>query len=133
MEDLPIREGARDIFASFFGQLLEPEDYSRAQTIFDTVAGANERSIALQMNYAFHTGKLEEVLAAYERLIAPGSWYHNVPDAITKAAEVRHFSDVVYSSVISSGDPMEILDLVGSIGTPAELNGMDIEPNPDMN
>jgi len=65
--------------------VLELAEFERARTVFITVGRFNERSIAMQIDLARQVGKLEEVLAAYEKLMAPDSFLHMVPDFITAA------------------------------------------------
>lgn len=94
----------RQIFESHFSKAFNEIDYERAKTIFDAVGAANERGLAIQFHVATQVGKLEEVLAAYEKLIAPDSWYYLVPTAVQKAVEVRLYKDVLYTSVILEGE-----------------------------
>src|SRR5688572_25827442 len=101
----------QQIFDSFFRESLSPADFDRASAIYREVSPYNERSIAIQFFTAQHAGKLEEVLDAYERLLAEDSFLHRVPDQVTRAVEIRIFGDVVYGSVIAEGDMMRLLEL----------------------
>jgi len=108
----------QEIFDSHFREVLELAEFERARTVFITVGRFNERSIAMQIDLARQVGKLEEVLAAYEKLMAPDSFLHMVPDFITAAVEVRRFGDVVYGSVIAEGEPMRLMEWRGQFESP---------------
>src|SRR5262245_47393842 len=97
-ERFPVSNRAAEIFHDHFSKVLSAEDFERASKAFHMLAGYNERSFAMQLHTATQFGKLEEVLAAYDRMSAPDSWVHNVPDPVTLAAEMRGFADVIYAS-----------------------------------
>lgn len=108
----------QEIFDTHFQGVLGPAEFERARTVFTTVGRFNERSIAMQIDLARQTGKLEEVLAAYEELMAPGSFLDDVPDFITAAVKIRIFGDFIYQSVIAEGEPLRILEWRGKFESP---------------
>ena len=118
-ELIPPNQTDLEIFNHHFRSLLDEETFDRAQTVFTTVGRFNERSVALQLSHALQKNKLDAVLSAYEKIMRPPDGYlHLVPTAEQTAAEVRSFGDVVYASIITDGDPLEILNMRDEVESP---------------
>lgn len=118
----------RQIFESHFQRAMSEADYARARAIFEEIGAFNERSIAIQLHVAQHVGRLEEVLAAYEKIAGPDGYLHLVPDPITRATEVRMFGDVIYGSVINEGgNPLDLLRVREEADIPKIFDLMGVE------
>lgn len=133
MEGLPVSQNARSIFVTHFSELLNPEDFQRALVIFDDIGGYNEHGLAVQLHVAAKNDKLQEVLQAYEKLMAPDSYLHRVPDPVTRAVEVRLYKDVIYSSLIA-GDVNSMLEASEKADIPHDtFSPMLAREDPTMN
>lgn len=115
---------ARQIFESYFRDLMSPEELARALVVFDAISDHNERSVAIQFLAATSTEKLAEVLDAYEIFIGPEGYLHLIPDEVTRAVEVKRFGDYIYLNVIAEGDAMKLFEQRRRVEIPTVFDNM---------
>ncbi|MGI0059692.1 MAG: hypothetical protein ACREBJ_07970 [Nitrosotalea sp.] len=121
MEQQPT-DVASKIFESHFQQILEPDMYARAKSIFDQAGAYNERSLAIQIYTAYQFDKLDDVLESYEQLLS--SQEYQDLDFVTRATYVRVYADHVYGEIITEGDPMRILEMRAQMEIPKIFDSM---------
>lgn len=131
------RRKATEAFCSYFEQILDPADMARASAIFDRLGFGNEHMLACQLHLAGYLGKINEVLAAYEKMLDPTvGYFHMIPNPYKAAVEVRMLSDVIFQDVMIGHNEDLYWHLIMTVDPPdvfADLNSPDPEEQAPLN